>query len=84
MNLKSKFDIGDLVFDRITGFEGIVTGILMDVARRIQYAVSPQVNIDRLDIAQSIWIDEIRLKIKEKNSIDFYGENNRPKLKPIK
>ena len=68
--MKPKFDLGDLIADKITGFKGIVTGVCFYNTGCIQYGVQP-LELKDGKPNESHWHDEIRVKLIEKRKHDF-------------
>lgn len=57
MKIKTKFDMGDELESKITGFRGVATGICEYINGCRQYLLKPRVDKDGKDV-EGIWIDE--------------------------
>jgi hypothetical protein len=72
-----KFEFGDIVCDKMTGFKGIVTGYCEYITGCDRYLVQPKCK-DDFEIKEAIWLDEGRLtkteEISEINGETLQGE----------
>lgn len=59
--LTLRFDDGDLVRDRVTGFEGVVTGFTTFITGCDQYLVNPPVKDGSYQDGK--WLDDVRLEL---------------------
>ena len=72
--MKNKYDIGDLLEEKVTGFQGIVMVIATYSTGCIHYGLcSRQKTNLESEIKETnwLWFDESRLKLKETNPLDF-------------
>ena len=60
-------ELGDRVEDKITGFQGIVTGVAEYISGCRQCAVTPEVTKDNKR-DDGCWLDDDRLKILQKSA----------------
>lgn len=73
-----KLSIGSKVRDKITGFEGVVTGKASYITGCDQYLVQPPVKADG-DFVEGKWCDDGRLTVIEENAVaaeDVTGDAN--------
>ena len=64
MNIKTEFEFGTKVRDKISGAEGMVTGYASYVTGCLQVMVTPRVKA-ATDEPKSMWLDEGRLEVVE-------------------
>lgn len=69
--MQAKYGFGDLLLDKVSGFQGIVMGITMYATGCISYGVAPQVTKEDGSLHFWEWIDEIRLELKKEEAIKF-------------
>ena len=75
-----KFEMGDLLQDKVTGFRGTVMVIAWYATGCLHYGMCPQEfgrgSNGNFEDPEWIWYDESRLEILEKYHVDFdmYGE----------
>lgn len=67
MEKKFKFNHGDFVREKVSGFEGIVTGTAFYITGCNQYLIVAK-SVDNAE-ATSLWFDEGRIQLKQKNVI---------------
>ena len=77
MAKKWKIRLGSKVRDKITGFQGIVTGAAEYLTGCIQYAVKPPVDKDGKMI-DAVWLDEDRLELLKDNGEPTVTTNGGP------
>jgi hypothetical protein len=61
-------ELGDRVKDKISGFEGVATGIADYISGCRQIAVSPKVSADN-KLEDGRWFDDDRLDVMEKQAV---------------
>lgn len=61
MKFETKFEFGDMVRDRITGFEGVVTAFAHFITGCDQYGVTPKAKDNKLESV--VYFDEGRLDL---------------------
>lgn len=62
-----RFEFGDRVQDRVTGFQGIVTGFITYITGCDQYLVNPPAKDGAYIDGQ--WLDDVRLNLVETDAI---------------
>ena len=84
-----EFENGELVREKITGFEGIITGTVFYITGCNQYLVSAA-SKNNTSTPKAIWYDEGRLERVEtefdpitiENEVGNYDEDNGPDIAP--
>ena len=69
MNVEFKFNNGDKVRERVTGFTGIITGAVSYITGCNQHLVTAKAK-DENSEAKAQWYDDGRLELVEANSIN--------------
>lgn len=75
--VKFKFNLGDLVKDRVTGLEGVVLCASIYATGCQQYGVQPK-HIEAGKPVDWEWIDEVRLELVEPAAVKFYVDIKGP------
>jgi len=71
MHIATKYDIGDELKDKVSGFIGIVLGITQYSTGCIHYGLSAQVLGKEGDVKNWEWFDETRLNLLKQEKIEF-------------
>lgn len=71
---KFKFNHGDSVREKVSGFEGVITGTAFYISGGNQYLVVAK-SVDNVEPI-SLWFDEGRLKLKQRNLITIENDSN--------
>lgn len=72
-----KFGFGDLVKDKVTGFQGIVVGQLAYNTGCLQYDVRPPVN-EKGEHQCGLWLDEASMEIVTPNKVSIIPDEDGP------
>ena len=68
-----KYDIGDMLEDKVTGYKGVVMGITYYATGCVHYALQSRI-IGRDDkLPEWQWMDETRLDRIEEKAVEFNG-----------
>ncbi len=68
---KEKFSNGDLLRDKVTGIEGIVSVVAFYATGCIHYGIQPQKVLENGTMPDWTWLDESRLELVRAGAVAF-------------
>lgn len=75
---ESKFEIGDLLEDKVSGFKGIVMAVTIYSTGCIHYGLAPQKVKEDGSIGEWEWLDQSRLKLGIEKKVSFKTTVKKP------